>query len=61
MSLDKAADQLAREIEHTIKEGEQYLEEEAPTFPPRSGKYEQDRNGGAIPVEKIMEQMNSNG
>lgn len=61
MSLDKAADQLAREIEHTIKEGEEYLEEEAPTFPPRSGKYEQERNGGAIPVKEIMDRVSNDG
>lgn len=60
MSLDTAADQLAREIEHTIQEGEQYLEE-APTFPPRPGKYEQEQNGGAIPVKEIMDRVNNDG
>lgn len=53
--LHQAADDLAQEIERTIKDGESFLEN-GPRFAPRSGKY-QTSGGAVIPVEDIHDAL----
>lgn len=56
MVSNQAIDDLALEIERTIDENRDWLDEEMPDFPPRAGKFEVG-NGAVIPVEDMMKQL----